>query len=625
MEPPAKRLRILKSVEVDEENPDYVIAKRQQQEKFKGRLESIFAKFENMHESMSDEIDMRENKVVVDRGHLRRLVRQVNRKETTLLDNLGMAAGERMDDVSGDEEEGDNSEDELAPTQLPKSKKRRREETTTEHSIGLQEDGAQTFEDHRHVQDKQLSPATAAQDDAPALPAPDTAPDTATNLLQFVQFPQTPAGQQAQASFYTTLAQTINQAVQQAVAPLFAGKFPNVPNAPPSFPSPVPAPATPTTTSDKVAPATDPKWYFPPLSAQPRRVPVSRSSPIPAPKTASPAQSEHEKVKLLNTPTHAERPQVKPRGRLRKYNFSEDDDMYISESRMIHKRTWAQVKDGKKEWSSWPLYAFTERWSRGLRQKALHLSRNLDVVSETGTHHLPTPSSIEHEENSREVPESDIEHDNTLPTSSVHFDDDDRDLLSMDGTEADNDQPFPVNDDEEEVCAASEDFIMPSIELIEFVDEDTLHQHMLDDLAMDEPIAQAPSSSASKPKCKPAPIRYEVPNSTAEDDELLSENVEIPTTPSIKREFSTPPRSSFLTTASFQTPRSQNIATLPSSGSKSTSHLDRKAYLKQVKKSWSSKKAIATPKSLAKQRSFQTLPVKRPWAAADESDDELAM
>lgn len=621
MEPPAKRLRMLKSVEVDEENPDYVTAKREQQEKFKGRLESIFAKFENMHESMSDEIDMRENKVVVDRGHLRRLVRQVNRKETTLLDNLGMAAGERMDDVSGDEDEGDNSEDELAPTQLPKSKKRRREETTTEHSTGLQEDGAQTFEDDGHVQDKQPSPATAMQSKTPALPAP----DTATNLLQFVQFPQTPAGQQAQASFYTTLAQTINQAVQQAVAPLFAGQFPNVPNAPPSFASPVPAPATPITTSDKVAPATDPKWYFPPLSAQPRRVPVSRSSPIAAPKTASPAQSKREKVRLLDTPTHTERPQIKPRGRRRKYCFSEDDDIYISESKLIHKRSWAEIKDGKEEWSSWPLYIIPKRWYQCLKHKDVHLSRNLDVVSETGSHHLPTPSSIEHEENSREVPEFDIEHDNTLPTSSLHFDDDDRDLLSIDGTEADNDQSFPANDDEEEVCAASEDIIMPSIEPIEFVDEHAPHQHMLDDLAMDEPIAQAPSSSASKPRRKPAPIRYEVPNSTAEDDELFSENVEIPATPSIKREFSTPPRSSFLTTASFQTPRSQNIAALPSSGSKSTSHLDRKAYLKQVKKSWSSKKAVATPKSLAKQRSFQTLPVKRPWVAADESDDELAM
>ena len=98
-------MRILQSVEVDEENEEYINAKRKQQQKFKGRLESIFDKYGSMHESMSDEIDMKLNRVVVDRGHLRRLKRQVNRKETMLLDTLGLTVGHEPEEQCEEEEE----------------------------------------------------------------------------------------------------------------------------------------------------------------------------------------------------------------------------------------------------------------------------------------------------------------------------------------------------------------------------------------------------------------------------------------------------------------------------------------------------------------------------------------
>ena len=114
-------MRIWQSVEVDEENVEYIKAKQKQQQKFKGRLESIFEKYGNMHESMSDEIDMTTNRVVVDRGHLRRLKRQVGRKETILLDTLGLAVEKEPEQGSEEEENGEDSEDELAPAQPEKS------------------------------------------------------------------------------------------------------------------------------------------------------------------------------------------------------------------------------------------------------------------------------------------------------------------------------------------------------------------------------------------------------------------------------------------------------------------------------------------------------------------------
>jgi hypothetical protein len=59
---------------------------------------------------------MKTNTVVVDRGHLRRLTRQNKGKENTLLDTIGLSAGSKLEEEDGD------SEDELAPPQMVKSK-----------------------------------------------------------------------------------------------------------------------------------------------------------------------------------------------------------------------------------------------------------------------------------------------------------------------------------------------------------------------------------------------------------------------------------------------------------------------------------------------------------------------
>src|SRR4051812_13767308 len=65
MKPPA---------EVDENNPEYIRKKREAEAHLRNQFESIFAKYENMPESMSDEIDMVTGAVVVDRGHLRSIL-----------------------------------------------------------------------------------------------------------------------------------------------------------------------------------------------------------------------------------------------------------------------------------------------------------------------------------------------------------------------------------------------------------------------------------------------------------------------------------------------------------------------------------------------------------------------
>jgi hypothetical protein len=99
------------------------------------------------------------------------------------------------------------------------------------------------------------------------------------------------------------------------------------------------------------------------------------------------------------------------------------------------------------------------------------------------------------------------------------------------------------------------------------------------------------------------------------DDELQI----APTTPHIKRETSTPPANFF---SAFQTPKP--IPRHLSSVSKSTSKVDRKTYLKQVKQSWTRGATLA--KSVAKRKSMGSfLARKRAWSGGDGSADELAM
>lgn len=307
MEPPAKRLRILQSVEVDETNPDYIEAKQKQQQRFKGRLESLFAKYEGMHESMSDEIDFRTNKVVVDRGHLRRVQRQMGRKETTLLNSF-LETGPAQDDTSEKEDEGGTeSEDELAPTQMPKR---------VTDSIKDPEKAAHSSEQHG------AQPTTSPSHTAPVglvqgnvLQVPNT-PNSAANLLQHVQFPQTPLGQQAQAAFYANLNQTIARAVQQAVAPLLSSVFQTTPTAhiPQAPLFSVPSPHIPET--DNVRPATDPKWYFPPMAIakDAQQMEHQRSSPpvIREPAQNHSAHSEISKEKATSSVTQASFTTVSP-------------------------------------------------------------------------------------------------------------------------------------------------------------------------------------------------------------------------------------------------------------------------------------------------------------------------
>jgi len=107
MERPAKRPRLLKTVEVDEADPDYARAEQETTQRFKANWEAILEKYGNENLDQGDEIDLVTGEVVVDRGHLRGMEDGCDDTNQFLMDFVT-------------EELDEDSADELAPEHPPK-------------------------------------------------------------------------------------------------------------------------------------------------------------------------------------------------------------------------------------------------------------------------------------------------------------------------------------------------------------------------------------------------------------------------------------------------------------------------------------------------------------------------
>jgi len=558
MDTPAKRLRILQSVEVDETNPEYIEAKQKQEQRFKSKLERIFDKYGSMHDSMSDEIDFKTGKVVVDRGHIRRIQRQLTRNGPTLVDNfLGPALEE--DNVSREDEEQVGSEDELAPTQTLKRKRDSVEVSNDNAEISAQRNIAFVATSHS-------VPTPFLQNRMPNTPNP------AASLLEGIQFPQTPLGQQAQAAFVASLNQTIVQAVQQVVAPLFS-MLQNTPTAQ-APQAQLSIPALQLSSIDAVRPAADPKWYFPPISAATRSpqiehpnssqtvveaAPSSRidnvdiSSPLVARRRSPKVQIQKKdrtrkrRQSSETSETSLERPyssdslpalridatsRLGPRPTIdtdhghtnkrskagQKYYFTEDDDAYISQSRGLENMSFREIQRSKAKWSGWPASAFCNRWNNHLKQKTLsqqttqkcllisaereeHFFSSIEIPeTSSAEHHLPTPSSLEQESNSFE---------RVVIPSSSHFDDDELELLSLAGadvSDVSDVQHMRTFDDVEETYPAPDE-PLPSIEGAEFRNEDELQRDLQEEMQQEMlKFEDSPSPAPPQSRILPSTI-----------------------------------------------------------------------------------------------------------------------
>ncbi|KAF1975844.1 hypothetical protein BU23DRAFT_552325 [Bimuria novae-zelandiae CBS 107.79] len=597
MERPAKRMRILQSIgvdEVDENNPEYLEGKKQNSEWLKNRWDAIYAKYGAMPDMMSDELDMRgEGKIVVDRGHMRKLEREYRKR-------LGQRSVKSLDDVQlvddmfandpemdgGDDEDSDCDErDELAPSPSPEPA-----------SLGSDAFPA------KQAQNEPKSPSQT--DNQIGVPVPDT-PKNATvqaalaastnptaDLIQLVQFPQTPAGQQAQRAFE---AQTV-RAVQQAVATIFSSLISHVPIHQPQQSNLPQVPITPTVTLGEVAPATAPNFHRLPLLPSSESSTVPQSSPLPV------TQSERRKRRSFAIGVHItqrqnncaratvpffseddltdsageQRPQQpstvksagqsavhlltkrpqEPRRQYSRYTFTAEDDQYIIESRMLHNRKWSEIMNSRPHWKDWHEGVFWARWRNKLSAKAeeyqssglgkpqgpsdqVKQRNDAEVLSSpTAGRHLPTPSSLEHGEVDRHEEEPMSGNVEEIIASGGHFDDDEKDLLSLYG------------EDVADALSSNGECVEETQEIPE-THEDSIQQILQGTVTRENTVDQVAAS-----------VEMEITQPEIE----YSQNTALPVASG-----PSPPSKIATSTAVQQTPLKKKAVAIPSSSSKSKS------------------------------------------------------
>lgn len=428
----------MQSVEVDENNPEYIAAKAKANAKLKNKFESIFAKYQGMPEAMTDEINIRTGEIVVDRGHLRKLDREYRRRRKPgqgLLDDLiaDQLADELEEEGEDEEEKEGDMRDELAPSLSPEPCiQKQKQANATDTAVPPPPNLSTPSQQAHHI------------DIPPGLDVPShqenplsSFTNPTTDWSQFIQFPQTPAGQVAQNSFMTQ----ITQAVQQAVAPIISNLLSNTPSALP-LATPIDQPSVRSAPNHQdTTPATHPTPQIP-ISADRPDLPVhALSSPAPS------RPRSHRRVALA---------------------------VHIRNTRRKPAKIPTKVVEGT---STGPPTAMTN--SARVEESPLKSSNDKDhrTKSPEEIHHLPTPSSIEqnqHADGDAEDGDGDVMQGlEDMIASGRHFDEDDRDLLSITDGEhvvADMEQQtttgsMPLDFEPTTEATPELDDIIPSIEL----------------------------------------------------------------------------------------------------------------------------------------------------------------
>lgn len=525
---------------VDESNPDYIEGQRRNNEQLKNSFESIFAKYAAVSDMMSDEIDMRTGEIVKDRGHMRsldkeyrkQLRRRMASEESQLPDDLfrndpDMGGEEEDEELDGDER------DELAPSMSPEPTPRNLDalpavSAGVEHAPPLQAPQQVDIP----VPD---TPANALR--APLA----TSATPAAHLIQLVQFPQTPAGQQARKAFEVQTAQAVQQAVASILSsllpdtsafqpqlfnPLQSPATPTVDlsevapaTAPNLFPQPQPysAPALNMVaqSSPVTASHTNRRQRAKAVHIRTKQLESSREH-VPlileedefeaednAGETEQPSVSEqtingdtNETLELVTLPK-------RQRARRGRYIFTVEDDQHIIESKIVHKLKWADIISSRAHWKNWPMRVFHNHWSHSLAKKAAtmdmsrlntniergsdaHQSENPSLrkqaeaenpISPTHVRHLPTPSSLEQDEGGDHDEISPYDNLEDTIASGGHFDDDEKDLLSIygDDTRPDVTANSTIDETEDEDDRTDDGREIPETPL-ELTQEDSIQQ-----------------------------------------------------------------------------------------------------------------------------------------------------
>jgi hypothetical protein len=491
--PPAKRLRLPTSGEVDDTNPDYLRLQEQALKALRNKWEGIFDKYGDMPAEKSDEVDLQTGKIVVDRGHIRN-----NRR--------AWESAKYLDDIIGRAqhtepvEYNDDSEDELAPSILAatpavKQKQKRRDKAPRSAPTVVQEQTRASI---------QSSPALQSTNhvDVAANPPFFDQNQLMNALGPALQFPQTPLSAHNQNALLIGLGQVVLQAVSHVLpqAQALTNQFGNTPIlAPRSVPNfQITTASNP---EETVAPPADPKWYFPPLpevsnvswkglsnsvrpsttAPQPRKADsLPKSSPLArlsmivqdVPPTTEDNPEDSSDVRADNEELARDassRPEKPRRQRRSRYMFSKEDDVYILEQRRVHTSPWSKIKNSRAKWRDWPLSAFHNHWfqqlqytNRGLGSpkgrtigKSGHAGSNAQEPEPSFSaleepRQLLTPSSLEHAEYNDSSSSHQIATEGTTRKAGPTYSEEDLELLSLASAGEEQEEQQEEQDEEEE-------------------------------------------------------------------------------------------------------------------------------------------------------------------------------
>lgn len=617
MEPPAKRPRLMPSVEVDESNPDYVAAQEKIRLQLKSRFESIFAKFEAVPEAMSDEINMRTGEIVVDRGHYRKLDREYRRKrgQEQLLDEflMGEVEGAQQADANAEED----TRDELAPSQSPEPQNR---------SARI-----------KKFVDRAPSPPAPTHSQINA-PSPIT-PYPAANLTQLMPFAQVPTAQDAQTPFMAQLTQAVQQAITPIISKFLADKFP--------------AMGVPTGLIEQAVPATDTRWIrsSPPGSSHVRTV---------APSSPAPILSENRRRRGC----FAKGVYIKPRTNTQTGQAHNEHQQSNDEPRRVKHARRLSCSPSTSRHLPTPSSLEHHEVKDTHIESADDISTGIEEVIASRAHFddeelelLSLASSEDHpdEPAAEDLLEVKVENDDhsgdesdpadailpsiELDTSAVQ---DKTAGLGNDTESAPNRPDIPPKVGEPVTSPFTTKRIRPTQGPPNFqVDSDS--EIDLNLVNASSPILRKAVSNKSRRKSlktkdslktheqfldRPNPTAHPAahsptPDASTQADELFTAAPHSP----IKRETCTPPSTLLFLTPALKTPTSApHPLTANPSADHSSTKLSRSAYLQKVKSAWAKngRKSMSTPKSAARRQSAQMLPRKRAWDEGD-SEDELAL
>ncbi|KAF2118376.1 hypothetical protein BDV96DRAFT_643627 [Lophiotrema nucula] len=418
MEPLAQRLRLHRSVEVDESNPDYIRKKREGEIALKNSFDAIIAKYEKMPESASDVIDMSTGRVAVDNGHLR----SIQKQDPTM--QAAQFLGSFLEDNRGINLDDEDDWDELAPAELSKPKRDEKngsklvdEDTRGPRDAAIIEEGGQPG----------VSPAQGPAELVPQTPSAALASIQPSPMPFTVPLPQnpqsllTPEGQNA---FILNLNLAMNQFVTNTMVSVtnIFGNAAGLPMVSAPTPQAVVTPSNPPATEDSIRPGADPKWWFPPLPPRAPRSSLAYSSPIPAgnserkrrksfdkPSRSSPSKRRAIQVVSVEIPAEqvdarasdvqcvVEReenveislPAVRVAGESRqqkdrnaKYKLSPEEDLYLIEQREIHETPWSTIRQSREKWKSWPVHALMNRYTKRLKIRSQNTAALPDLEAD---------------------------------------------------------------------------------------------------------------------------------------------------------------------------------------------------------------------------------------------------